>query len=669
MSSDRAAWLRQEIERHNRLYHQHDQPEISDSEFDALLSELKALEDADPTLRTPDSPTLRIGSAPKEGFEQHQHAAPMLSLDNAFGEDELKAFDTKIKRFLDSEDEIEYEVELKFDGLSLSMTYEDGLLTIGTTRGDGETGEVVTENVRTIFDIPLRFQGDSTGPIEVRGEAVMFKDVFAELNAKRAAADEQVFANPRNAAAGGIRQLDSRLAAERRLSFFAYGIGGDPSQLAETQFGLLEWLESLGFRKREDATICQGIDEVYQRVQEIENQRADLPFGIDGCVIKVNSVALQAQLGYTAKGPRWATAYKFAAEQAFTTLNEISWQVGRTGVVTPVAELEPVHVGGVTISRATLHNIEELERKGVRVGDTVIVQRAGDVIPEVVGPVLDKRPPDSKPPQPPARCPACETELVTVEGQVALRCPNSRICPDQIQTRLEHFVSRKAMDIDGLGEKQIERFLEDGLIQDIPSIYRLKEHEETLLEMERMGEQSVANLLAAIEESKTQPLDRLIFGLGIRHIGERTAADLAREFGSLDGLAHASEDELNDVPDIGPIVAGSICEWFDEDENQALVADLRESEINPSVVEKVAEGGRFDGMVVVFTGKLERFGRSEAEKMVVENGGKASGSVSKKTTLLVAGPGAGSKLKKAEELGVEVMTEDQFLASYPEVLG
>ncbi len=665
--ADRAAQLRDELERHNRLYYQAEAPEISDSEYDALFHELKALEEAHPELRTPDSPTQRVGASPLEGFEQHRHGAPMLSLENVFGEEELQDFDRRIKRFLETEEEITYEAEIKFDGLSMSLTYVDGVLEIGTTRGDGEVGEVVTQNVKLMPTVPLKLKNPVPGRIEIRGEVIMTKAVFEYLNQERSEAGLQVFVNPRNAASGGMRQLDPKLVKKRRLSFFAYGVGQveNPDEIPRSQMELMQWLEAQGFPKRDDPRLCTGVAELLAYVAEVQERRADLPYGIDGCVIKVDDTRLQEQLGSTARGPRWAAAYKFPAEQAFTKLEGVGFQVGRTGVITPVAELEPVFVGGVTVSRATLHNFEEVAKKDVRVGDTVIVQRAGDVIPEVVGPVLEKRPKDAVVPEPPEKCPMCETPLVREEGFVALRCPNKRGCPGQIQTQLEHFASRHAMDIDGLGAKQIERFLQESFITDIPSIFRLHEKKDQLLALDRMGEQSVANLLAAIEDVKTRPLDRLIFGLGIRFVGERTAQDLAQEFGSLEALRECTYDQLVEVPDIGPRTASEIEEWFAEQENIELLNQLKEVGVKPTEPEKPTDDA-FAGQTFVFTGKLEQFERSKAEALVQKMGGKASGSVSAKTTYIVAGPGAGSKLEKAEKLGVQVLSETEFLAMLPE---
>lgn len=658
----RAAWLRSEIERHNTLYYVYDRPEISDSEWDAMFAELVAIENAHPELRTPDSPTLRVGAPPMAGFEQHRHRVPMLSLDNAFGEAELRAFDERVRRGLGIE-EVEYFAELKFDGLSISLTYDDGLLTIATTRGDGTTGEVVTPNARTVRGIPLRLQGDfPRAPFEVRGEVLMTKSAFESVNRARIEAGEEPFVNPRNAAAGGMRQLDSRLTAQRKLSFFAYQVVSDPP-LADRQSETVGRLRSLGFAVNDRSRLCRGIDEVLTFVSEIQGIRASLPFGIDGVVVKVDRFEQQDALGSTARGPRWAIAYKFPAEQALTILRRVFGNVGRTGVVSPVADLEPVFVGGVTVGRATLHNWEDVARKDVREGDTVIVQRAGDVIPEVVGAVLEKRVGNPPPVVPPTHCPDCGTVLVREEGYVALKCPN-RACPAQIARKIEHFASRLAMDIEGLGEKQIARFLELGYLTDVPSIYRLHERRADLVELDRMGEQSVDNLLRAIEASKARPLDRFVYALGIRYVGDRTAGDLARAFRTLDALRHADYEALLAVPDIGPRSAAEIQEWFEEDENRKLLDELLRLGVSP-VEAEAPTGDLFAGKTLVFTGKLEHMTREEAEAVVMRLGGKAAGSVSKATSLVVAGPGAGSKLAKAEQLGVPVVTEEDFLAMLP----
>lgn len=660
--AERAAFLRQELERHNYLYYVLEKPEVSDSEWDRMFRELVDLESAHPDLKTPDSPTQRVGAAPVGDFPTHRHLAPMLSLDNAFGEEELRAFDDRLRRLAGLE-QIEYYAELKFDGLSMSLTYVDGLLERATTRGDGFEGEVVTANARTVRGIPLRMREEVAGTAEIRGEVLMLKPVFEEMNLRIAEKGGQVYQNPRNAASGAIRQKDSRLTAERKLNFFAYGLGAGP-RIAPTQRETLSRLRDLGFAVRSEAEVLAGIDAVVSYTAAWEQNRASLPFGIDGIVVKVNDLALQDELGMTARGPRWAVAYKFPAEQAFTRLNEIWWSVGRTGTVTPVAEVEPVFVGGVTISRATLHNYDELRRKDVREGDTIIVQRAGDVIPEVVGPVLDKREGELPIPEAPKACPECATPLVKEEGFVAIRCPN-KACPAQVSSKIIHFASRGAMDIEGLGDKLINRFLELGFLNDLPSIYRLKEREAELIELDRMGEQSVRNLLDNIEASKSRPLDRFLYGLGIRFIGDKGARDLAQAFRSLEAIRHADYGQLLAVADIGPRTASEVEGFFEEEENQRMLDQLLELGVSPTEP-AAAIGDLFAGQTVVFTGKLEKFSREAAEDLVMRLGGKASSSVSKNTTFVVAGPGAGSKLAKATELGIEVIDEDAFLDRLPE---
>ena len=658
--AERAAELRRLLEYHNHRYFVLDSPEISDAEWDAMLAELKAIEAANPSLVTPDSPTQRVGSAPSEKFSQHDHLAPMLSLDNAFGEDELRAFDDRVRRVAGGD--IAYVGEPKFDGLSISLTYADGILSTATTRGDGTTGEVVTSNVRTIKSIPLRLRGEAPPVIEIRGEILMLRSEFERINKERHADGLPEFANPRNAAAGTIRQLDSRITASRNLRFFAWGVGGgDPG--FETQSAMYEWLREAGFPVSPEVRKLDGADQAWQFVTDWGGKRTSLPFDIDGLVFKVDDRGLQATLGMTARGPRWAIAYKFAAEEVHTRLNEIWWSVGRTGVATPVAELEPVKVGGVTVGRATLHNTDEMRRKDVREGDTVVVRRAGDVIPEVVGFVPSKGHEKLPKPQPPKICPVCETPLIRKEAEAALRCPN-KLCPAQVAQRMIHFVSRGAMDIDGLGEKLVLRLLELGYLTDLASIYRLSEHEGALIGLERMGEQSVANLLVAIEGSKERPLHRFIYGLGIRQVGEATAYDLAQHFRAFDLLRHATYEELVAVPDIGPTTAAGIVEFFQEEENSKLIDDLFAAGVNPPEIERAGGEGKFEGITIVFTGKLERMTREDAEAMVREGGGTPAGSVSKATTLVVAGPGAGTKLAKAEQLGVEVISEDEFFERF-----
>lgn len=667
--SARAAELREQIEHHAYRYYVLDAPEISDTEYDHLFRELQDLETAHPELRTADSPTLRVGAPPVAGFPPHRHLVPMLSLDNAFGEEELRAFDERVRKGLESAEPVEYYCELKFDGASISLTYEDGVLVTAATRGDGTSGEEVTSNAKTVRGIPLRMRAPLPGRVEVRGEVVMLKSAFEQVNAERAARGEQVFANPRNAASGGLRQLDSRLTAARKLSFFAYGVGAaqlasGERRLAATQGETLARLRELGFATRSETRVVTGVENLLQFVRNAQESRAGLPFGIDGVVLKVNDLDAQAALGFTARGPRWAIAYKFPAEQAFTRLRSIFTQVGRTGTINPVADLEPVYVGGVTVSRATLHNYDEVRRKDIREGDIVIVQRAGDVIPEVVGPVLDRREGELPLPQEPTQCPSCDTPVKRAEGEVFLRCPN-RACPAQIAQKLQHFVGRKMMDIDGLGEKLIERFLELGWLTDVASIYRLADHREEMIALDRMGEQSTTNLLNSIEASKTRPLARFLFALGIPEVGERGAVDLVRELRTFEALRTADYAALMEIPGVGPRTASEIAQWFQDEENQRVVDALLALGIQPVEGEAPASD-LFAGKTFVFTGKLEKFTRERAEELVQQMGGKAAGSVSKNTSYLVAGPGAGSKLAKAEQLKVEVLDEDGFLALLPE---
>ena len=658
--------LRRQIEHHNDRYYRDDAPEISDSEFDALFRRLVDLETAHPELLTPDSPTQRVGAAPVSSLDSYRHAVPMLSLDNAFGEDELRLFDERVRKGLDA-DSVSYLCELKFDGASISLTYVDGLLETGATRGDGTTGEKVTHNAKTVRGVPLRMKEDLPGRIEVRGEVVMLKSDFERVNAARAEAGQQVFANPRNAAAGGLRQLDSKQTRQRRLSFFAYGTGLveiGTRRLADTQSATLARLATLGFAVRDEPRVVTGADGLVEFVNEIYGKRDDLPFGIDGVVVKVDDIAAQERLGSTARGPRWAIAYKFPAEQAFTRLLNIGVQVGRTGSLNPLAELDPVNVGGVVVSRATLHNYDEVRRKDVRVGDWVIVQRAGDVIPEVVGPVLDRR--EGEPPEvvEPTECPSCGTPVSREPGEIFLCCPN-RQCPAQISQKLQHFVARRMMDVEGLGEKLIDRFLDLGLLTDQASIYRLPSRRDELIALDRLGEPSVDKLLASIERSKTQPLPRFLFALGIPEVGEKGAQDLARELRTLDAIRAADYETLLAVPNIGPRTATEIQAWFEDETNRALVDELLALGVSP-VEAAGPTGDAFAGQTFVFTGSMERMPREEAEKLVASLGGKAVGTVSKKVTYLVAGPGAGSKLKKAEELKVPVIDEDAFLAMLPE---
>lgn len=663
----KAKRLREEIERHNYLYYVLDKPEITDEEWDKMFRELVALESEHPELRTADSPTQRVGAKPSSKFASHKHIVPMLSLDNAFGLDELGEFDARVRKALGITDEsVEYIGEPKFDGLSLSITYENGVLKVASTRGDGEEGEDVTPNARTIRSIPLRLRTEVEGVIEVRGEVLLDRAEFERINASMRDSGAQEFANPRNAAAGTLRQLDPRITASRKLTFWAWGLGAQGSMQFDWQREIIDFLRSAGFRVSEHIRLLKGLDACKAYVEDYTARRRELPFDIDGLVFKVDSIRHQRQLGFTARGPRWAIAYKFAAEQAITKLLGITWQVGRTGTVTPVAELEPVQVGGVTIARATLHNIEDLHRKDVRVGDSVIVQRAGDVIPEVVSPILDKGHSKRPVPSPPEKCPVCETPLVKREAEVALRCPN-KSCPAQVAERIVHYVSRSAMDIEGLGEKLVLRLLELGFLEDISDIYRLKEFKDELIALDRMGEQSVSNLLNAIEATKSRPLNRFLFALGIRHVGESLAFSLAKHFGTLDSIRSASYEELLRVPDVGPNTAAEIVEYFQEEENRILIDKLLGLGVQPLPVSSVTTGENdpIAGKTFVFTGKLERMTREDAEELVRRLGGTAASSVSKKTDYVVVGPGAGSKEAKAKELAIPILTEDEFLELVP----
>jgi DNA ligase (NAD+) len=657
-----AAALRAEIERHNRLYYQKDTPEISDSEYDKLFRRLVELEDSHPWLKTEDSPTQKVGSDPLSAFEQRDHRLPMLSLENLFSLEELQAFDQRIRRALKTpgDEPLEYECEIKLDGASISLLYEQGLLAAAVTRGDGFSGELVTENAKTIRGIPLKVS-HQRGLLEVRGEVIMLKSVFDALNKERAERGEQVFVNPRNAGSGGLRQLDSRQTAARKLNFVAYGVGAvEPPLEEETQNGVMDRLDELGFPVPGLRRVCKGVEAIQAFIEEVGAERAKLPYGIDGVVIKLNNLAAQQEVGFTARGPRWAAAYKFEAEQAFSQLKAITNQVGRTGAVTPVAEIEPVSVGGATVTRATLHNYDEVQRKDVRVGDTVIVQRAGDVIPEIVGPVLSARPDGLQRPVEPTTCPECSTPLERTREGAVLRCPNPH-CPAQIAAKLRHFASRKAMDIDGLGEKLIDRFLELGFLTDLASIYTLHDHRTELDQLEGLGEKSVSKLIQSIEASKSPPLSRFLFALGIRHVGERTARQYADAFKTLEAFRHANYATLEAIPDTGPITASEVELWLEDPENQQLIDRLLAAGVVPQAVATSNRPKRLDGLTVVFTGKLEEMTREEAEALAADLGATPSSSVSRTTNLVVAGPGAGSKLKKAEELGIPVWDESEFL--------
>ncbi|MBV9850318.1 MAG: NAD-dependent DNA ligase LigA [Armatimonadetes bacterium] len=672
-ASARAEALRQALHHANYCYYVLDQPEIADSEYDRMLRELSDLETEHPQLVTADSPTQRIGAAPLAAFAPHTHRQPMLSLGNAFNEDELREFDEKVKRHLAMPPDapIDYVAELKIDGLAISLTYEHGVFKSGATRGDGFTGEDITANLRTVASVPLRLRETEGLPhlVEVRGEVYLEHAEFARINAAREAAGEPVFANPRNAAAGSVRQLDSQITAQRKLTVFLYALGYTSSPVARSQWELLETLRAWGFRTNPNVRRCPDIDSVIATVAEWADKKASLPYDIDGLVVKVNDFGMQQDLGAVQRTPRWAIAYKFPAQQGRTKILDIFVQVGRTGAITPVALVEPVTLPpNSVVQRATLHNQQEIDRKDVRVGDTVLIQKAGDVIPEIVQVVLSERPEGTLPYRLPADCPACGTALVRPEGEAVTRCPNKKGCPAQIAQRVIHFVSRRAMDIQWLGDKHVLQLMEQGLIKDAGDLYFLTK--DQLLPLERMGDKLADNILAAIAGSKHPSLPRLIFALGIRLVGEHAAEILANHYGSLEKLQAATVDELDAIHGIGKTMAESIVAFFGQPETAELLDKLAHAGVAPTTGDYAPTGDAFAGKSFVFTGALQTMTRDEAEGRVRQLGGRASSSVSKQTDYLVAGENAGSKLDKARSLGVQVLTEDEFrqlAASPPDV--
>jgi len=659
--------LREDIRRHEYLYYVADEPEVSDAAFDKLMNRLKALEAEYPILVTPDSPTVRVGGAPREGFTTVKHARPMLSLDNAFGYDALRDWDRRVRegtgRLMN-----EYIAEHKFDGLSISLQYEDGVLVRGVTRGDGTTGEDVTPNVKTIRSIPLRvdaatlpFLGQGKQKVklqksfEVRGEIMMTKKAFEALNREQERIGGKIFVNARNSAAGAVRVLDPTITAQRRLDFFAYYLYVDGKVAFAKHSDSLAVLKQLRFRASDDWKLCDGIDAVIEYCDAWDTMREKLAYEIDGVVIKLNSTALQNELGFTAKAPRWAIAYKYPARQEQTVVNDIIVQVGRTGTLTPVAVLESVQVGGVTVSRSTLHNMDEIERLGLHIGDTVLVERAGEVIPHVLKVVKEGK--NRKAFKMPAKCPVCGSAVHRVEGEVAYRCVNAA-CPAKLKETLLHFAGRHAMNIDGLGEKIVDQLVEKGMVKDVADLYSLKLEE--VAELERMGEKSAQNLLDEIEASKKSPLSRLIFALGIQFVGERTGQLLAEHFSTLEEFAAAKTEELENVPEVGPKVAASITEFFSEAANRNLIKKLHTAGVRPTVEKREVKSQKLAGKSFVFTGGLANRSREEAGELVLQHGGKVSGSVSKKTDYVVVGTDPGSKYEKAKELGVEILSEGEF---------
>ena len=653
--------LRDEIRRHDELYYVNDSPEISDRDYDLLLEKLQQLEEANPELITPDSPTQRIGGRPAEGFPEVVHTRPMMSLDNSYNIDELRAFDERCQRLADGRP-LEYVAELKIDGLSLSLQYEDGVLTRGVTRGDGRIGEEVTQNARTIRSVPLRLKSQPKridGPLEVRGEVFIPLDVFQKTNAEREEAGEPRFANPRNAAAGAIRQLDPKLVARRKLDMFVYDLLVGGRKPFPTHSEALDWLEKAGFRVNSQRKVCKNIQQVIDFANKQEEKRDDLGYEIDGLVVKVNSTALQDEFGATSKVPRWAIAYKYPARQASTKVLDIQVQVGRTGALTPVAYLEPVFLAGTTVSRATLHNYDEIERLGIKIGDWVMIEKSGEIIPKVLSVLTAKRTGKEKDFEPPTHCPVCGGLISRPEGEVVARCVAAD-CQAQLVGRLLHFASRRAMRIEGLGDVLAIQMVEAKLVEDVGDLYSLTLDQVAALP--RMAKKSATNLLEQIAASKSRELTNLIYALGIRHVGERTAGILAHEMGSLDRLTEATVEELDAIPEIGLTVAESVRDWFDDEGNRALCDRLRAAGVNTESSRRSSAtiDERFAGKQFVLTGTLSSFTRDEAKTLIEARGGRVNSSVSKKTDYVVAGEAAGSKLDKAEALGVTVIDESAF---------
>lgn len=656
--------LRHDLRRYEYEYHVLDNPTIPDAEYDRLFHQLKALEAAHPELITADSPTQRVGAKPLSGFAQIRHEIPMLSLDNAFSDEEFYAFVKRIEdRLIRLPEPLTFCCEPKLDGLAVSILYVNGVLTQAATRGDGTTGEDITANIRTIRNIPLQLLMDNPpARLEVRGEVFMPHAGFERLNQLALEKGEKTFANPRNAAAGSLRQLDPKITSKRPLVLNAYSIGiAEGVDLPNTHYDRLQWLKSIGIPVNPEIRLCNGIDEVLDFYRDIQNKRSSLGYDIDGTVLKINDIALQEKLGFISKAPRWAIAYKFPAQEELTRLNDVEFQVGRTGAITPVAKLEPVFVAGVTVSNATLHNGDEIERLDIAIGDTVVIRRAGDVIPQIIGVLHDRRPADARPIVFPETCPVCDSAIVHIEGEAVARCTGGLFCAAQRKEALKHFVSRKAMDIDGVGGKLIEQLVDRELVHTPADLFKLDL--TTLTRLERMGTKSAENALASLEKAKNTTLARFIFALGIREVGEATALNLANHFKTLEALQNADLEALQQVPDVGEVVANRILAFWHEPHNVAVVNDLIAQGVRWETVEtkEVAEN-RFKGKTVVLTGTLTQMGRNEAKALLQDMGAKVSGSVSAKTDFVIAGDAAGSKLTKAQELGVTVLTEEEFLA-------
>lgn len=649
--------LRAEINRHNELYYQQSAPEISDYEFDKLLEKLKQLEAENPELITPDSPTQRVGGK-SDGWTSFKHIVPLMSLDNSYSLDDLRDFNERCEKLADGRP-LEYVAELKIDGLSVSLHYENGVLQVGATRGDGQTGDDVTNNVRTIKTIPLKLKGEFPPKVEVRGEVFMARSVFEKINAELEMQGEKLYANPRNFASGTLRQLDSQIVASRRLDMFPYDVWQGNQKPFSTHEENFEWLEKAGFNVNPNRKVCKNFDELVEFINQIEAKRDSLDYEIDGIVVKVNSTALQEEFGSTSKAPRWAIAYKYAAKQTITKLNGITIQVGRTGALTPVAELEPVLLAGTTVSRASLHNEDEIKRLGLKIGDYVSIEKSGEIIPQVLQVVESKRTGSEIDYEFPKSCPVCNWDVFRPTGEAVTRCTNPD-CPAKIKGRLSYFAARKAMDIEGLGDVLIETLVDKGIVKDVADLYAL--NLETLTSFERMGEKSATKVIEQIENSKNRGLQRLLLGLDIRHVGDGYAKRIARQFHTVENLANATIEQLDDIPDIGLSVAESVYQWFRDEKNIALIERLRNYGVKLDIEESSTAilDENFVNKTFVLTGKLENFTRDEAAKIIEDRGGKVSSSVSKNTSFVVAGSDAGSKLTKAESLGVKVLSEEEF---------
>lgn len=655
--------LRKTLRQYEYEYHVLDNPTVPDSEYDRLFHQLKALELAHPEFLTSDSPTQRVGAKPLSGFSQIRHEIPMLSLDNAFSDEEFNAFVKRIEdRLIVLPKPLTFCCEPKLDGLAVSILYVNGILTQAATRGDGTTGEDITANIRTIRNIPLQLLTDNPpARLEVRGEVFMPHAGFERLNEYALEHGEKTFANPRNAAAGSLRQLDPNITSKRPLVLNAYGIGiAEGVELPNTHYARLQWLKSIGIPVNPEIRLCNGTNEVLDFYRDIQNKRSSLGYDIDGTVLKINNIALQNELGFISKAPRWAIAYKFPAQEELTVLNDVEFQVGRTGAITPVAKLEPVFVAGVTVSNATLHNGDEIERLNIAIGDTVVIRRAGDVIPQIIGVLHERRPDNAKPIIFPTNCPVCDSQIIRIEGEAVARCTGGLFCAAQRKEALKHFVSRKAMDIDGVGGKLIEQLVDRELVHTPADLFKLDL--TTLTRLERMGAKSAENALNSLEKAKSTTLARFIFALGIREVGEATALNLANHFKTLDALKSADLEELQQVPDVGEVVANRIFVFWREAHNVAVVDDLIAQGVHWETVEvKEVSENLFKDKTVVLTGTLTQMGRNEAKALLQQLGAKVSGSVSSKTDFVIAGDAAGSKLAKAQELNIPVLTEDEFL--------